>query len=1294
MPKLRLVRVVISFMILAGFQRAANCQSDMGAATAIVTPPSQPSLVATSTPTSYKVIYTGRLYGYFRYPEVQTSDKPNRDCPAENPDEKSAREAFEFRKELENINHDNVLVSMGDNFAPFLLSRRVWIPKDWTPPSDSHSGQESREQQNKEARAKQDESFLAPKEDYLRYLQNDNVGCFLRLAHFDAVVPGKHDFYFGPQHLQRLAEYLHKEKVGCSNDGNTPCYRPVRMLAGNLSLKAERTDSEQKDGGGDSSGGPGVKPEVQEKEPKFVLPKVVLPWMSAIRILNVDTEDKDKEDKDRSRFFLCKYPPGKKDDDIKKEGCKDEKRIIELKLKPPVEPSSGDMGLYQDKKDYYWMSWTKPEPESKWDTFLEGNFVYGIFEEKSKKYLKNFKVAKPFFYRSEDRRAWALVRKPGQNVAVFGVVDPDLDQFIGQLNYTWLGVKDNGTVDDSYVTVVNASDPAEALNQILQSCYYHEDCRTARKVLLAQMSQGKLQENVLPLLHLPPGMAPFDIAIAAVDPNSATGNRTTKLEAPDLDEGNPDRDPLQRPTVLVPGSHFDPKNAYKVRVRLQEATITTSVSMRVVRNKVYLDKTVITSSPFNDFTPPLDALKDDTAEADVLIKKIAEEVPFDPGKELQKDEVEEWRDGLERIGLDTMRNACDSDIAMLQHRDVFFDPSVLDAIKKKKFTPAGIKVVIDLILWKGDYIQCVNVTGQTLSSVLQRSSELQHTEDEGQYTELSRGWPLAYTGISPAKPVSATGKPQWLVHGEYLDPKRLYSVALTDYLANGDTGYPDLQNAQPDPQIKLADLRLRLFAEHMADRLLGGHSQIYAMREELPRLNSTKDLSPKPSNVFYDWLKSWFKVEAFDPKLSPEEGFDFAEQQMHTMFLRLYKADFGYSLFQHNVNEAAIGSKFPGVTAVDLSNPDSQSFNADLQLRWQYDWRRWETYTETDANFGRRNQRSKSPPQFAYQPSQTADVWYLETGAAMRLSPPYQNPSGWKLILPTSVKSQIVRPYTQITPLNAKPSSGSANPVSAPRNYYWAFRPGFRFEHNFPRPQNAAQGGGGGSKDSSQSSSQGGGSKGQGKGGGGQGQQGANQGQQGGNQGQNQSSTLNSYFETGFQAGEVFHSPSAFAFSNPVPGTALCPSTELVPVGDLLNCIGILGSNAQLTTVFANRNFYQQGIYLNFRMDAPLPGRSSGEYVIENRGDLFFNRRSDAPVDVRFLNDLKHSLQLPIYGKFTVGPSIELIFFKTKVSGNYYFSYSTSVSLNYSFDWHPGLSWPKVLGFGGSQTAPNPLPVK
>ena len=1247
-----------------------------------------PSPETTYPDASYTVIYTGRLFGYFRYPEVEDLTRGLKGCPLEVPsddikanDEVYAPEAARFLRFLEEQEQKQpaagALVGVGDNFAPFLLARRAWGR------TTSHPA-----------------AGLLPKEDFAATdLKYDNVVCFMRLAGFAAVVPGKHDFYFGPEQLRRIENLLSKDlgkdlSGDCSPEGmkQHKCYRPVRMLGANLSLKAQKTNSKAAD--------KGERPATGKGKLKLGTPKVVMPWMRAINV-----------------SFTGTVPDGQSVDfSLTTTAGRTRTQSLELQPDPHNPTKKGQLTLGPS---------AVLEPWVEYHVMMKEN-------GKAPEDLGQFTVAEPFF----GGDPWTIATTPGgPKIAIFGVVDPDMDLFVGRLNYTWLGLKkgSNTQLDSSYETIINASDPAEALNQALQLCAMKsEECRNAPKILLAEMPESEIHQNLLPFLKLPAGTRPFDAVITQADPDAATSDRNSKATASALEDLR-----KLRPSVLVPGAHFyspsrlkskeggagkkqgdgtdqsdddacsTKDDPYCVRIRLQVVSITSKNAERTVNNhiseqvKLNQDRPpkevpdARLSDPFNECRSPLNGLtaggKSDCGQGHTVFSDtirsthVAKDTLFENGA------PQDWPAALEEISLRIMRDACNSDIAMIQHRDVFYAPRLVD----RNFTPdEGLSAAIGAIFWKGDFIQCINIPGQTLTSILQRSQELERAEAAGEYTDLSLGWAMAYTGIEPAEVGNNAGggeKPEWLVHGDFLDPKRLYSVAITDYLANGDTGYPDLQNAQPDPQTSLARLHLWTLTDHLHARITGtkdrprrgGDEDVLDRRDESAHVPAATN-----QDTFFRWIGSLRPSQwnASSKATSVKTPFDFSERQRPTTFIRLYKADFGYSLFQHNVNEADIGAKFPGVTAVDLSNPDSEAFNADLQLRVQRDTQRWATYAEGDANFGRRNQRGKNAP-FAYQPSQTSDIGYFEIGEAFKLWPGIQNPSGLRFILPTSLKTQIVRPYTQITPINAKSSGGSNTvPVSAARNYYWAFRPGLRFEHNFPRAQNNSAGGSGGgsgsgaSSDATAASAQGG--KGQGK-----------SGQQGGGSDKNQSSTLNSFIEFGFQTGKVFHSPSVFTFANPGTADPACSSGQVV-IANLIDCISSLGTNARLTSVAAGRNFRQEGAYLNFRIDAPLPGRSSGEYIIENRGDIFFNRASDAPIDVRFLDDMKHSLQLPLYGKFTVGPSIELVFFKTKVTGNRYFSYSTSVSLNYSFDWHPGLSWPKALGFGGSLPAPNPLPTK
>ncbi len=125
-----------------------------------------------------------------------------------------------------------VLVSMGDNFAPELLARDMrdegrstphvgkLVRKDlFTADPKGNAWWLDEPQPGEKIRAMPEEKGTVP---------SDNVGCFLRLMGFNAIVPGEQDFYFGPERLRQLARFLAAPATGQ--------YSPVQMLAANLSI--------------------------------------------------------------------------------------------------------------------------------------------------------------------------------------------------------------------------------------------------------------------------------------------------------------------------------------------------------------------------------------------------------------------------------------------------------------------------------------------------------------------------------------------------------------------------------------------------------------------------------------------------------------------------------------------------------------------------------------------------------------------------------------------------------------------------------------------------------------------------------------------------------------------------------------------------------------------------------------------------------------------------------------------------------------------------------------------------
>ena len=137
-----------------------------------------------------------------------------------------------------------------------------------------------------------------------------------------------------------------------------------------------------------------------------------------------------------------------------------------------------------------------------------------------------------------------------------------------------------------------------------------------------------------------------------------------------------------------------------------------------------------------------------------------------------------------------MRDACHADASFLQHRDVYMAPD----FEGSGLTDDGYAAAIHAIYWKGDFISCMRITGDTISKLLAQSDVLKASESNEVVTDLERGRDLAKLGIEKDAITDA-----WNINGEILNPAKLYSVAITDFLSAGDTGYSMLQNAEPAP---------------------------------------------------------------------------------------------------------------------------------------------------------------------------------------------------------------------------------------------------------------------------------------------------------------------------------------------------------------------------------------------------------------------------------------------------------------------------------------------------------------
>lgn len=493
------------------------------------------------TPINLDVMYTGKLLGYFRVPSLQKIENFKGCYPTSDSDSRAAREFLAKRRE----HTAAILVGTGDNFSPQLEAR---IFSD--PPNQgtkyavgnkelyfgNNMGWIFYDQLNRDQRKRI--------RDGLGTIPSDNVGCFLRAANFTAIVPGKHDFYFGAERVRQFARLLAEPKAGN--------FKPVQMLGANLVIKTVPIESKPVSAKIPDDWHFKEWPEnlsVQNLKDG----KVVYPWFSYVKIKLIELQANEQFTSDLNQHFsnaggaalnafvdyVGKYPSPKTPEEIK-ELNQLHSNALQSKSIDVCRSSGGPNEINAANCDplerlvswtgtTFTLSLTLPEKylgQGGHFSTLEFGQNYGLCVDvpldpkssnKSTRGCMRFAAHTPFF--SFPHRA------PGEkddgytdpdpyvidrDVAIFGVVDPNLNEQVGILNLGWQNEQSNLT------TRLSVEDPAEALRQQLD--YFER--RTpggfkGLKVLLAQTTPQRAKA-------LAAKFPEFQIVVSAADLEQGT----------------------------------------------------------------------------------------------------------------------------------------------------------------------------------------------------------------------------------------------------------------------------------------------------------------------------------------------------------------------------------------------------------------------------------------------------------------------------------------------------------------------------------------------------------------------------------------------------------------------------------------------------------------------------------------------------------------------------------------------------------------------------------------------------
>jgi hypothetical protein len=1145
---------------------------------------------------AYSVVYTGRLFGYFRYPDEQSTRDSG--CPVVD-DSVVSPQVREFRSTLEQIRRQSasasILVSLGDNFAPEFLARAMRNQNSTGP----YSGQmllkdaftadptgEHWESDGGGGPSTSRQTLMHGK------VPSDNVACFMRLANINAVVPGQHDFYFGPDRVRQLARFLAQPP--------SSVYKPVQMLAANLSIVS-------------SAHHPASPASIDRLRPavrnalksstsiRIDLPAAVMPWLQTVSVISPDA----------ASVYDCPANPTNPRD-----------------FSLPFEPDNACSRLVPDERARNAYTLARPSrlsPDSLSYYTLDPGSNHALctaYEDKGQREVscQLFSVQYPFFQYGPNSSGttpapYVLVEPPTGShspaIAIFGVLDPALIGYIGEFNSTYLNA------NREFDTRLQITDPVEALRQIVGLCEADQSCRSARKVLLAQMPLYKA-------MQLANKIAGFDLVLTQADSDHAgqDENRSRLISA------------TSAPYVLSPGLSFDPSRDAALNVNLRKADFYFETHAAGGQSWQYLAT--------RSYATPVSPLRQPDRDVEALETAAAQAVGEAPRRA-----VETATHNYETLALASLQRFCGSDVALLQHRDIFgsFAKAIAYWPPNRNYDRQAL---LDEVLWKGDFGFCLPVKGSTLKKMLQDSAGFDREDQDYLSLALERGRGLSTLGITDP----SSNQP--IIAGQPIDDNRLYGVAMTDYLAFGDTGYPELSAEAVLPRVRVTSLgRLHRVAGLACERLIGAVPGGCAESEPIESSRYFDNITLKAFDVspglnaaqqLQRWLTSPLHPQPIPATLfSP--GQQTAESQVErrgTWWFTLQNLSAEYDLAFLRGSDHTIPANFSGInTFAQLSTPESSRIGIWTRVRGGYLFPRFfdfyasgeERYSysatrisTTNGNFG------------AYQPALSDNLVRAEVGL---LSKPVSRTIPLRFLLSENLFTQVTSPLLVLavpipcTSSGCIPGATTIKAYDLGKNYQVTTRVGARL---------------------------------QGRG---------------------------NWFEAGREYGENIDIPVGYMLQDVGRSQPFsCAIAGNLSVSQCIASDPLFTSASKVLPDLHNQPI--SGWFLNFHTAVPLY-ESKLQLTFDSYGEVFDKRAGDTTFNTRYYENLTSALKVPLWGNLTFAPQVELFLFQSKVvpgqalMTNHYTFVTSSVTLEYNFDWHRGVGLRRALQYpGGVSTSPSP----
>ncbi len=1213
--------------------QAAPASSAENASTSQGTAQSAPANNAASGKVT--IFYTSQLYGYFRAPDVQPAEWTDAEkkkgyeegCSAAESSESPAAIAFDVLWR-DQTNPGRILVGTGNNLAPVLWARQ-FDPA----PEDQYRGANSKVDPAKAFKRTGKELFswdptqkkwltnesvsenpaYKPLLDKLGKgegtIPTDNVACFLRRAGYAAIVPGKYDFYFGPERLRELARFLAdsgKEAVsgpdGRQVDGSDGKpewkFSPVEMLGANLVIETTWKSDH--------------KPVGDSEDPPWFIPRfptakdlgsdsgvdiqfaglsdggTVYPWFMGPTVKFVGSAVPDALTQALSRSYLCETVKEKPSDPQSPNAIPESFAPPLCRLVQLVKAEQGRAGA-----SYRLLfPWINNDPQHR--PILKPGENYGLCVEAPKTataadnkgshtFCVRFSVYTPFFQDLEPYKLVEMKDHPEWDVAIFGVVDPSLGQDVGMLNFAW-----SNSEKKKYKTETAAKDPGEALKELVGYFEHkYEEEKNEKfggvKILLAQMTPEEAQK-------LATRVGGFEAVVSDADSQLSGVGEIRTAEWKKSDPSNPQS---HHAFLAVPQPYWVSGNHLEERVDLGKLTIDIGPTET---ERTFTAVHVLEKDPPDKDLGPVRAPGGfwsavvDYVNNRCLTGSGTQRLSLSDGSS-----ENEKAKGLQWLTMCAMQQEIGADVVLLQKRDFYLDWQQRPPAKSFE----SFQQFLDRVIWKGDFLTLRYVPGSTLQNVMKQSKAFD--DDDKSLLSLSgetnRG--LVSVGI---RPDSNSG--QYLINEVPLDPTRVYAVATSDFIAAGDTGYPDLA-ANAIRQFTTPtefDKKLKNISGVVCQKLKPAPPDVPSAGNPAPTC-----LDPIKRDDYFDeivasptdmrqgdtWSPKLWEWSIFDrPKHVPgstgnngtsenPNGVDRYVQQRplrstrinqpDTTLFALDNAALNLNMLDHKFSDAGLAQTFPGNPTPQLSARRSHTVGYDIQPKFLYSWHKYQLFETTEMSYNVQDTGNLNARRTV---NQKQNLFSSDTGFARDIKD--RTFPHLEILGTFHYETQIAHPTTAtLAPL---PKGDSFAPgVNTARTHYFLPRLGLRYVNRA------------------------------------------------------------SWIEAGMEDGGELQ------------------AVRLVPPAAGGTVFGL-----------SRTNVLASGTYWKWHLVVPFGSKVS--WTEDEDGDFFFNQSGDAPTDTRFRSDAKTSVNFQVFPSLSFAPTYEFFYYSNKVQGDWFWQNQASIQMKVRFD--------------------------